>query len=229
MKERQKRRTPMQEASRRSGIALLLAALLLAGGRIGTSAAEQEEAHDGARSAAAETQTMALRSASAEGRARDTVTTVYLDGREILVGDCVIRDSITYVPLRNFCNLFEDCKITWDAKTYTATVKTDDLIKLCQHLVHMCYVITAIPDMTGIQTNTQIIPAEGPPTGPALIFAFSTFCVEIPRDFKKEAAALLADSFAPFMRFCWLFSSCEREDPIGKTTSFGKTREEGSK
>ena len=132
MKERQKRRTPMQEASRRSGIALLLAALLLAGGRIGTSAAEQEEAHDGARSAAAETQTMALRSASAEGRARDTVTTVYLDGREILVGDCVIRDSITYVPLRKFCNLFADCQFSWNGQTKTATVTAEGLTMTVQ-------------------------------------------------------------------------------------------------
>ena len=132
MKERQKRRTRLLDAGQRSGIALLLAALLLAGGRIGAAAAEQEEAHDGARSAAAETQTEALRSASAEGRARDTVTTVYLDGREILVGDCVIRDSITYVPLRKFCNLFANCQFSWNGKTKTATVTAEGLTMTVQ-------------------------------------------------------------------------------------------------
>ena len=59
-------------------------------------------------------------------------TTVYLDGREVLQNECVILQSITYVPLRNFCNLFEDCKITWNAKTSTATVKTDDLTMTVQ-------------------------------------------------------------------------------------------------
>ena len=132
MKERQKRRTRLLDAGQRSGIALLLAALLLAGGRIGAAAAEQEETHDGARSAAAETQTEALRSASAEGRARDTVTTVYLDGREILVGECVIRDSITYVPLRKFCNLFADCQFSWNGKTKTATVTAEGLTMTVQ-------------------------------------------------------------------------------------------------
>ena len=56
-----------------------------------------------------------------------TPTTVYLDGKEVLQDECVILQSITYVPLRNFCNLFADCKITWNAKTSTATVKTNDL------------------------------------------------------------------------------------------------------
>lgn len=59
--------------------------------------------------------------------ADSTPTTVYLDGKEVLPGECIILESVTYVPLRNFCNLFENCKITWNAKTSTATVKTDDL------------------------------------------------------------------------------------------------------
>lgn len=54
-------------------------------------------------------------------------TEVYLEGREVLDGECVIIDSITYVPLRNFCNLFADCDITWNGKTSTATVKSADL------------------------------------------------------------------------------------------------------
>lgn len=56
-----------------------------------------------------------------------TPTAVYLDGKEVLPGECIILESVTYVPLRNFCNLFEDCRITWDAKTSTATVRTSDL------------------------------------------------------------------------------------------------------
>ena len=61
-----------------------------------------------------------------------TPTTVYLDGREVLRDECVIMESITYVPLRNFCNLFENCKITWNANTSTATVKTNDLTMTVQ-------------------------------------------------------------------------------------------------
>ena len=57
-----------------------------------------------------------------------TPTEVYVDGKEVLDGECVIIDSITYVPLRNFSNLFADCEISWDAKTATATVKTPDLL-----------------------------------------------------------------------------------------------------
>ena len=37
-----------------------------------------------------------------------TPTDVYLDGKEVLEDECIILNSITYVPLRNFCNLFED-------------------------------------------------------------------------------------------------------------------------
>ena len=57
-----------------------------------------------------------------------TPTRVFVDGEEILEGECIILDSITYVPLRNFCNVFDDCRITWDGRTKTATVKTDDLL-----------------------------------------------------------------------------------------------------
>ncbi len=64
--------------------------------------------------------------------AGSTPTRVYLEGEEVLEGDCVIIDSITYVPLRKFCNLFADCNISWNEKTSTATVKTDDLIMTVQ-------------------------------------------------------------------------------------------------
>lgn len=57
-----------------------------------------------------------------------TPTEVYVDGKEVLDGECVIIRSITYVPLRSFSNLFADCEITWDARTSTATVKTPDLL-----------------------------------------------------------------------------------------------------
>ncbi len=56
-----------------------------------------------------------------------TPTEVYLDGEEILEGECIILQSVTYVPLRNFCNLFDDCSFTWNGSTATATVKTPTL------------------------------------------------------------------------------------------------------
>ena len=52
-------------------------------------------------------------------------TDVYLDGIEILDGDCVIWRDVTFVPLRKFCNLFDGCTFSWDGKTNTATVKTE--------------------------------------------------------------------------------------------------------
>ncbi len=59
-------------------------------------------------------------------------TKVYLEGKEVLAGECVIVDSITYVPLRNFCGLFADCKITWNAQSKTAAVKTEHLYMTVQ-------------------------------------------------------------------------------------------------
>ena len=59
-------------------------------------------------------------------------TRVYLDGKELLPGECIILQSVTYVPLRKFCNLFADCEISWNAKTSTATVKTKDLTMTVQ-------------------------------------------------------------------------------------------------
>ena len=51
-------------------------------------------------------------------------TEVYLDGYEVLDGDCVIWNSVTYVPLRKFCQLFDGCTFSWNGKTNTATVNT---------------------------------------------------------------------------------------------------------
>lgn len=56
--------------------------------------------------------------------ANSTPTSVYLDGYEVLHGDCVIWNSVTYVPLRKFCNLFDDCSFSWNGSSTTATVYT---------------------------------------------------------------------------------------------------------
>ena len=59
-------------------------------------------------------------------------TRVYLDGKEVLSGECAIINSVTYVPLRKFVSLFDDCKISWNANTNTATVTTDSLLLVAQ-------------------------------------------------------------------------------------------------
>jgi N-acetylmuramoyl-L-alanine amidase len=56
--------------------------------------------------------------------AASTPTKVYLDGYEVLDGDCVIWRNTTYVPLRKFCNLFDECSFSWNSSTATATVYT---------------------------------------------------------------------------------------------------------
>ena len=83
-------------------------------------------------------------------------TDVYLDGREILKDECIILDSITYVPLRKFCNLFADCRVTWNQKTSTATVKTDDLSMTVQSGAvyitangHYFYTVGAVRNLGG--------------------------------------------------------------------------------
>jgi N-acetylmuramoyl-L-alanine amidase len=85
-----------------------------------------------------------------------TPTKVYLDGNEVLAGECIILQSVTYVPLRNFCNLFEDCKITWDSKTSTATVRTEDLLLTVQSGAiyitangHYYYTVEAVRNLNG--------------------------------------------------------------------------------
>lgn len=60
------------------------------------------------------------------------VTQVYLDGLEVLPGDCIILNSTTYVPLRKFCNLFADCNFSWDGKSSSATVKSKELTMTVQ-------------------------------------------------------------------------------------------------
>lgn len=59
-------------------------------------------------------------------------TPITLNGEEVLDGECFRVDGVTYVPLRNFCNLFGKCEITWNGRTNTATVKTDALTLIAQ-------------------------------------------------------------------------------------------------
>ena len=47
---------------------------------------------------------------------------VTLDGKPVLDGEAAIIHSVTYVPLRAFCELAGADKITWNAKTRTAAV-----------------------------------------------------------------------------------------------------------
>ena len=64
--------------------------------------------------------------AASPAHPKDSVdTNVYLDGIEVLDGDCVIWRDVTFVPLRKFCNLFDGCSFSWNGKTNTATVKTN--------------------------------------------------------------------------------------------------------
>lgn len=102
---RKQKRRALQKAC------LLLAMLLLFGsiGIIGTAAAPAKSFPTGSQ-----------------------ITRVYLDGKEILTGECALINSVTYVPLRKFCNLFDECEISWNAKTNTATVKTDSLTLIAQ-------------------------------------------------------------------------------------------------
>ena len=85
-----------------------------------------------------------------------TPTQVYLDGKAVLEGECIILQSVTYVPLRNFCNLFRDCKISWNAKTSTATVKSDALTMTVQSGAiyitangHVYYTVGAVRNLNG--------------------------------------------------------------------------------
>lgn len=80
-------------------LATVLTVLLLAGGAIrGVGAAETEPTE------------------------RTPSVSVTLDGAPILRGEAVLLQSVTYVPLRRFCQLAEADSITWNAATKTATV-----------------------------------------------------------------------------------------------------------
>ena len=127
-----KRRSRSGGGILRMGITLLLSLLLLCTGALGASAedASQEPAATASRSSHSASGDRTMEPGRIAGGT--AVTAVYLDGREILVGDCVILDSITYVPLRKFCNLFADCRFSWNGETKTATVTADGLTMTVQ-------------------------------------------------------------------------------------------------
>ena len=56
------------------------------------------------------------------------VTPVYLEGQEVLAGECLRMDGVTYVPLRKFCALFGATDISWNGWTKTATVSSKSLL-----------------------------------------------------------------------------------------------------
>ena len=53
---------------------------------------------------------------------------VTLDGRSVLEGEAAIIDSVTYVPLRSFSELFDAQSISWDSNSRTATVKKYNMV-----------------------------------------------------------------------------------------------------
>ncbi len=55
-----------------------------------------------------------------------TPVSVTLDGKPVLEGQAAIIHSVTYVPLRAFCELAGADSITWNANTRTAAVKCDN-------------------------------------------------------------------------------------------------------
>ena len=54
-------------------------------------------------------------------------TTVYSKGEQVLEGQSAIIDSVTYVGLRSFCELFGDYEISWNGATRTAKVTGNGL------------------------------------------------------------------------------------------------------
>ena len=52
---------------------------------------------------------------------------LYLEGKEIISGEALLIDSITYVPLRRLSESAKNCTIRYDDRTKTATVKYDGL------------------------------------------------------------------------------------------------------
>lgn len=50
-----------------------------------------------------------------------------LEGKEIISGEALLIDSITYVPLRRLSESAKNCTIKYDDRTKTATVKYDGL------------------------------------------------------------------------------------------------------
>ena len=53
--------------------------------------------------------------------------TIRSSNERVLEGESAIIDSVTYVGLRSFCELFGDYRISWNDATKTATVSADGL------------------------------------------------------------------------------------------------------
>ena len=51
---------------------------------------------------------------------------IYIDGKKIENSEALLINSITYVPLRKLAESSKDCKISYNQKTQTATVKFAD-------------------------------------------------------------------------------------------------------
>lgn len=47
---------------------------------------------------------------------------IYMDGERVLQGRSALINSVTYVALRDFCDIIGGCTVAWDAKTRTAVV-----------------------------------------------------------------------------------------------------------
>lgn len=47
---------------------------------------------------------------------------IYKDGARVLEGRSALINSVTYVALRDFCELVGGCSISWDARTKTAVI-----------------------------------------------------------------------------------------------------------
>lgn len=56
-----------------------------------------------------------------------TNVTIYSGNARVLEGQAAIIDSVTYVGLRSFCDLFGEYDISWNDSTKTAQVKADGL------------------------------------------------------------------------------------------------------
>ncbi len=53
---------------------------------------------------------------------KNSSISVKLDGKYVLPNRALLINSVTYVAIRDFSELFEGCEVTWDAKTKTAVI-----------------------------------------------------------------------------------------------------------
>ncbi len=151
-------------------VTLLTAALLAAGAAaVPTSAAtEHTEVNDIAE----------------EGERASGTVRVTLDGREILLGEAKLINSVTYVPLRRFSELCGAGKIGWDAKTATATVKRGGItIRVRQGLPYI--------EAAGryFYTDSPILNIEGRLYLPVRLMA-KVFCIDVDWNAKTRTAEL---------------------------------------